>query len=159
MSRMIRLEPCQAGEGVYMGKSTNSPHFYMYHCFFRDLGVFLPFTQFECDFLNFFNSAPCQLHPNSWGFLRAFQVLCSVLGVEVSLPVFLHFYQLKIGVPPYGILSLSGSGDGGLFTLHAHSYKNFKQEFFRVALVDVNPLEDEAFYFGGLPKFPFYWCS
>nr|KYP32795.1 hypothetical protein KK1_046427 [Cajanus cajan] len=80
VSRMICLEPCQAGEGVYMGKSTDSPHFYMYRCFFRDLGVCLPFTQFECDFLNFVNSAPCQLHPNSWGFLRAFQVLCSVLG-------------------------------------------------------------------------------
>nr|KYP76916.1 hypothetical protein KK1_021178 [Cajanus cajan] len=75
---MIHLEPCQAREGVYTGKSTDSPHFYMYHCFFRDLGVCLPITQFECDFLNFVNSAPCQLHPNSWGFLRAFQVLCSV---------------------------------------------------------------------------------
>nr|KYP45288.1 hypothetical protein KK1_033163 [Cajanus cajan] len=130
----------------------------MYHCFFRDLGVCLPFTQFECDFLNFVNSAPCQLHPNSWGFLRAFQVLCTVLGIEVSLPVFLHFYQLKVGVPPYGILSLSGSRDGGLFTLYSQSYKNFKQEFFRVALVNVDPLEDGAFYFGGLPRFPFYWC-
>nr|KYP58587.1 hypothetical protein KK1_014001 [Cajanus cajan]KYP58591.1 hypothetical protein KK1_014005 [Cajanus cajan] len=102
----------------------------MYHCFFRDLGVFLPFTQFECYFLNFVNSAPYQLHPNSWGFLRAFQVLCTVLEIEVSLRVFLHFYQLKLGVPLYGILSLSGSRDGGLFTLYSQSYKNFKQEFF-----------------------------
>nr|KYP57883.1 hypothetical protein KK1_004165 [Cajanus cajan] len=141
-----------------MGKSTDPPHFYVFQCFFRDLGVFLPFTQFECNFLNFINSAPCQLHPNSWGFLRAFQVLCSALGIEVSLPVFFHFYQLKIGVPPYDILSLNGSRDGGLFTLYSQSYKNFKQEFFRVALVDVDPLEDEAFYFGGLSKFPFYWC-
>nr|KYP72868.1 hypothetical protein KK1_005472 [Cajanus cajan] len=153
---MIRLEPCQADEGVYMGRSTDSPHFYVYQCFFRDLGVCLPFTQFECDFLNFINAAPCQLHPNSWGFLRAFQVLCTVLGIEVSLRVFLHFYQLKMGVPPYGILSLSGSRDGGLFTPYSQSYKNFKQEFFRVALVGVDPLEDEVFYFGGLPRFPFY---
>nr|KYP31069.1 hypothetical protein KK1_049091 [Cajanus cajan] len=117
-----------------MGKSTDPPHFYMYHCFFRDLGVCLPFTQFECDFLNFVNSAPCQLHPNSWGFLRAFQVLCTVLGIEVSLPVFVHFFQLKVGVPPYGILSLSGSRDGGLFTLYSQSYKNLKQEFFESLL-------------------------
>nr|KYP76326.1 hypothetical protein KK1_020561 [Cajanus cajan] len=141
-----------------MGKSTDPPHFYVYQCFFRDLGICLPFTQFECDFLNFVNLAPCQLHPNSWGFLRAFQVLCSALGIEVSLRVFLHFYQLKIGVSPYGVLSLSGRTDGGLFTLYSQSYKNYKQEFFRVALVDVDPLEDGAFYFGGLPKFPFYWC-
>nr|KYP42889.1 hypothetical protein KK1_035703 [Cajanus cajan] len=155
---MIRLEPCQADEGVYMGGSTDPPHFYVYQCFFRDLGIRLPFTQFECDFLNFINSAPCQLHPNSWGFLRAFQVLCTVLGMDVSLRVFLHFYQLKIGAPPYCILSLSESKAGGLFTPYSQSYKKFKQEFFRVALVGVNPLGDEVFYFGGLPKFPFYWC-
>nr|KYP55736.1 hypothetical protein KK1_001961 [Cajanus cajan] len=77
-----------------MGRSTDPPHFYVYQCFFRDLGVCLPFTQFECDFLNFINATPCQLHPNSWGFLRAFQVLCTVLGIEVSLRVFLHFFPL-----------------------------------------------------------------
>nr|KYP32968.1 hypothetical protein KK1_046231 [Cajanus cajan]KYP32970.1 hypothetical protein KK1_046233 [Cajanus cajan] len=83
-----------------MGGVPNIPFFYMYQCFFRDLGVCLPFTQFECDFLNFINTAPCQLHPNSWGFLRAFQVLCSALGIGLSLPIFLHFYQLKLGDPP-----------------------------------------------------------
>nr|KYP35311.1 hypothetical protein KK1_043660 [Cajanus cajan] len=140
-----------------MGSTSDPPFFYMYQCFFRDLGVCLPFTQFECDFLNFVNSAPCQLHPNSWGFLRAFQVLCSTLGIEVSLPIFLHFYQLKLGVPLYGWASLSGSKAGGLFSLYSQSYKNFKQEFFRVRLVDVNPLEDGVFYFGGLPRFPLYW--
>nr|KYP50816.1 hypothetical protein KK1_027381 [Cajanus cajan] len=102
ISHMIRLEPCWADEGVYMGRSIDPPHFYLYQCLFRDLGVCLPFTQFECDFLNYINAAPCQLYPNNWGFLRAFQVLCTVLGIEVSLRVFLHSYQLKIGVPPYG---------------------------------------------------------
>nr|KYP34798.1 hypothetical protein KK1_044193 [Cajanus cajan] len=140
-----------------MGSSSDPPHFYVYQCLFRDLGVYLPFTQFECDFLNFINTAPCQLHPNSWGFLRAFQVLCSALGIEVSLPVFHHFYQLKMGVPLYGLMSLSGSRDGGLFSLYSQSYKNFKQEYFRVALVDVNPLEDGVFYLGGLLRFPLYW--
>nr|KYP47393.1 hypothetical protein KK1_031007 [Cajanus cajan] len=140
-----------------MGSSSDPPHFYVYQCHFRDLSICLPFTQFECDFLNFVNSAPCQLHPNSWGFLRAFQVLCSTLGVGLSLPIFLHFYQLKLGVLPYGWASLSDSKAGGLFSLYSQSYKNFKQEFFRVALQGVDPLQDEVFHFGGLPKFPFYW--
>nr|KYP49459.1 hypothetical protein KK1_028806 [Cajanus cajan] len=156
VSKFVRLEPCRPDERVYMGSSSEPPHFYGYQCLFRDLGVCLPFTQFECDFLNFINSAPCQLHPNSWGFFRAFQVLCSTLGIEVSLSVFLHFYQLKMGVPPYGLMSLNGRKAGGLFSLYSQSYKNFKQEFFRVALVGVDLLEDGAFYFGGLPKFPFY---
>nr|KYP63717.1 hypothetical protein KK1_018297 [Cajanus cajan] len=137
-----------------MGSSTDPPHFYVYQCFFRDLGVCLPFTQFECDLLNFINSAPCQLHPNSWRFLQTFQVLCSVLGIGVSLPVFLHFYQLKIGVPPYGFLSLSGSKDGGLFSLYSQSYKNFKQEFFWVVLVDVDPLEGGRSTSAGCRSFP-----
>nr|KYP37223.1 hypothetical protein KK1_041594 [Cajanus cajan] len=102
-----------------MGSSSDPPHFYVYQCLFKDLGVRLPFTQFECDFLNFINSAPCQLHPNTWGFFRAFQVLCSALGIEVSLPVFLHFYQLKMGVPPYGLMFLNGSKAGGLFSLYS----------------------------------------
>nr|KYP33856.1 hypothetical protein KK1_045258 [Cajanus cajan]KYP33858.1 hypothetical protein KK1_045260 [Cajanus cajan] len=72
ISKLIQLEPCQPGERVYMGGTSNPPFFYMYQCFFRDLGVFLPFSQFEYDLLNFVNSAPCQLHPDSWGFLRAF---------------------------------------------------------------------------------------
>nr|KYP65352.1 hypothetical protein KK1_011585 [Cajanus cajan] len=140
-----------------MGSTSDPPFFYMYQCFFRDLGVCLPFTQFECDFLNFVNSDPCQLHPNSWGFFRAFQVLCSTLGIGLSLPVFLHFYRLKLGIPPYGWASLSGSKAGRLFSLYSQSYKNFKQEFFRVGLKDVDPLKDEVFHFGGLPKFPFNW--
>nr|KYP60869.1 hypothetical protein KK1_023283 [Cajanus cajan] len=76
----------------------------------------------------------------------------------MSLQVFLSFYQLKLGAPPYGVLSLNGGKDGGLFTLYSQSYKNYKQEFSRVALVGVDPLQDEVFHFGGLPKFPFYWC-
>nr|KYP54844.1 hypothetical protein KK1_001044 [Cajanus cajan] len=158
ISQKIRLEPCSASEGVYMKRSVGSPSFYMYQSFFRDLGVCLPLTQFECDFLNYVNADPSHLHPNSWGFLRAFEVLCTVLGVEVSLRVFLSFYQLKAGAPPYGTLSLNGGKEGGLFTPYSQSYKNYREEFFRVTLVDVDPLEDGGFYFGGLPRFPFYWC-
>nr|KYP32155.1 hypothetical protein KK1_047220 [Cajanus cajan] len=51
-----------------MGGPSNPPFFYVYQCLFRDLGVCIHFTQFECEFLNFINSAPCQLHPSSWGF-------------------------------------------------------------------------------------------
>nr|KYP35655.1 hypothetical protein KK1_043296 [Cajanus cajan] len=140
-----------------MGGTPNTPFFYIYQCFFRDLGVCLPFSQFECDFLNFINMAPCQLHPNSWGFLRAFQVLCSALGIGLSLPVFLHFYQLKLGEPPLGWVSLNRSKAGGLFSLYSKSYKGFKQGFFRVRPKEADPLVDEVFHFGRLPRFPLLW--
>nr|KYP60392.1 hypothetical protein KK1_022796 [Cajanus cajan] len=91
ISKLIRVKPCQPGERVYMAGTLNTPFFYMYQCFFRDLGVCLPFMQFECDFLNFVNVAPYQLHPNSWGFLRTFQVLCSALGMGCRCPFFFIF--------------------------------------------------------------------
>nr|KYP64508.1 Retrovirus-related Pol polyprotein from transposon 17.6 [Cajanus cajan] len=119
VSELIRVEPCQPGERVYMPCIVNTPFFYMYRCFFRYLGVCLPFNEFECRFLRFINVTPCQLHPNSWGFLLAFQVLCSALGMNASLPVFLHFYQLKLGEPPLGWVSLSGSKAGGVFQLYS----------------------------------------
>nr|KYP45828.1 Myosin-J heavy chain [Cajanus cajan] len=88
VSKFIRLEPCRPDERVYMGGPSDPPFFYVYQCLFRDLGVCLPFSQFECDFLNFINSAPCQLHPNSWVFLRDFQVLCwgSIFELDSSQP-------------------------------------------------------------------------
>ncbi|MED6130905.1 hypothetical protein PIB30_005196 [Stylosanthes scabra] len=49
-------------------------HFiYMYECLFSKLGVRVPFTQFEQDVLFECRVAPTQLHPNSWGFMKAFQ--------------------------------------------------------------------------------------
>nr|KYP53103.1 hypothetical protein KK1_024924 [Cajanus cajan] len=129
ISKLIRLEPCQPDERIYMGGISNPPFFYMYQCFFRDLGVCLPFTQFKCDFLTFVNVAACQLHPNSWSFLRAFQVLCSTLGIRLSLPIFLHFYQLKLGERPYGWASLNGSKVGGCFRFTPSHTKASRMSF------------------------------
>ncbi|MCH99581.1 hypothetical protein A2U01_0020595 [Trifolium medium] len=73
--------------------------FYMYISLFTHLGVLLPFTSFECEVLRFANVAPSQLHPNSWSFVRAFEILCSALEVEPSVPVFFSFYQIR-GIEP-----------------------------------------------------------
>ena len=48
------------------------PFFYVYDFFFGQLGITLPFTQFETDLLWSCNVAPSQLHPNSWGFVKIF---------------------------------------------------------------------------------------
>ncbi|MED6107744.1 hypothetical protein PIB30_017010 [Stylosanthes scabra] len=61
-------------------------HFiYMYECLFSKLGVRVPFTQFEQDVLFECRVAPTQLHPNSWGFMKAFQ---SVRAIEGFHPFF-----------------------------------------------------------------------
>ncbi|MED6187807.1 hypothetical protein PIB30_079994 [Stylosanthes scabra] len=50
-------------------------HFiYMYECVFSKLKVRVPFTTFEQEVLYECRVAPTQLHPNSWGLMRAFQV-------------------------------------------------------------------------------------
>ena len=36
-----------------------------------------------------------QLHPNSWAFVRSFQILYGYLGVLPSVDVFLHFFEVK----------------------------------------------------------------
>jgi len=57
--------------------------------------VRLPFTSFERELLTEINTAPAQLHPNGWAFVRAFQILCGHLGVPPSVDVFLHFFEVK----------------------------------------------------------------
>ena len=51
------------------------PSFYAYEYFFSQLNVTFPFTAFETDLLWSCNIAPSQLHPNSWGFIKIFQLL------------------------------------------------------------------------------------
>nr|KYP44917.1 hypothetical protein KK1_033551 [Cajanus cajan] len=125
----LSIEPCSPDERIFFEVSTSPLYIYMYQCLFRDLGVVIPFTPFECEFLRKINVAPSQLHPNSWGFLWAFQILCLVMGMNPSLGIFMHFYQLKLGEPPFGWVSLSGSSNGGLFQIFSQSYKNFKRIF------------------------------
>ncbi|MED6142797.1 hypothetical protein PIB30_000996 [Stylosanthes scabra] len=70
-------------------------HFiYMYECLFSKLGVRVPFTQFEQDVLYECRVAPSQLHPNSWGFMKAFQTACWYLYLDLSLRVFFYFFHL-----------------------------------------------------------------
>ncbi|MED6206299.1 hypothetical protein PIB30_025360 [Stylosanthes scabra] len=70
-------------------------HFiYMYECLFSKLGVRVPFTQFEQDVLYECRVAPSQLHPNSWGFMKAFQTACWYLHLDLSLRAFFYFFHL-----------------------------------------------------------------
>ena len=49
--------------------------FFFYQTVFKRVGLRLPFTAFERELLTEINIAPAQLHPNSWAFVRAFQIL------------------------------------------------------------------------------------
>jgi len=68
---------------------------YVYKYMFKTYYMQLPFSNFECSMLTIMDVAPSQLHPNSWAFLRAFQILCHFLHIRSAVNKFMFFYQLK----------------------------------------------------------------
>ncbi|RDX98997.1 hypothetical protein CR513_18026, partial [Mucuna pruriens] len=103
----VRLRHCQLDEFVNNRTSSEeAPFFYAYESVFSKLGLKLPFTSFEQSVLRALNVAPSQLHPNSWAFVRAFELLCEDLGHAPSLGVFFWFFRVK-KAPKVGWMSLS----------------------------------------------------
>jgi len=82
------------GEPVCVDDRSNSgkPFFFLYQTVFKRVGLRLPFTTSERELLTEINIAPAQLHPNSWAFIRAFEILNGYLGLLPSVDVFLHFF-------------------------------------------------------------------
>jgi len=50
--------------------------FYMYASMFVKLHVCLPLDEFSMGVLRILNVVPTQLHPNCWGSLQAFRLIC-----------------------------------------------------------------------------------
>ena len=71
------------------------PFFFLYQMVLKRVGLRLPLTSFEKELLTEINTALAQLHPNSWAFVRGFQILCGYLGVPSFVDVFLHFFEVK----------------------------------------------------------------
>jgi len=111
---------------------------YMYVTLFEKLGLRLPFNTFEKELLTILNVSPCQLHPNSWAFIRAFQILCTHFGITPSSNMFLYFFELRA---PHKQLwaSLSGVSGRALLTLYNSSYKGFKGIFIKIVAPDHIP--------------------
>jgi len=91
---VCRVKP---GEPVCVDEraTRGSPFFFIYQMVFKQVGLRLPFTPFERELLTEMNTAHAQLHPNSWAFVRGFQILCGYLGIPPSVDVFLHFFEVK----------------------------------------------------------------
>ncbi|CAL5184260.1 unnamed protein product [Lathyrus oleraceus] len=148
--------PCFEEERVcWQHTDKNEPHFiYMYEFLFEKLLISLPFSKFQCDVLATLNVAPSQLHPNTWGFIRAFEILCSCVGVEPSPNKFLYFFQVKVS-GKVGWISASGRSGRRLLNGFYSSYKNWKNRFFKVGSVSASFLLKE---WGNSP-FPLQWTT
>ncbi|KAJ1390998.1 hypothetical protein SESBI_37017 [Sesbania bispinosa] len=160
-SSQILLEPCSADKYICFTPppSPTLPSFtFVYETFFTKLNLPLPFNQFHCQILRILNVAPTQLHQNSWGFIRAFEVLCAYHNFNPSVNVFFYFFQAKLGSGrPVGWTSLNGfSGRPILVVVHS-SYKDFKPRYFKLRGSDSYP--NLLFSTNGEPKFPLYWTK
>ncbi|RDX82531.1 hypothetical protein CR513_36661, partial [Mucuna pruriens] len=142
---IVTVTACRSREAVYMNSAEGSrPFFYLYDTLHSKLGIKLPFTHFEWSVLRALNVAPTQLHPNSWAFVRAFELLCEDLGKAPTL-----------GTDRVGWTSLSNRPKRKLLRPFLESYKAFKDRFFRVAPSDPNSrlLTDRD----GRQCFPLQW--
>ena len=124
--------------------------FFLYQTVFKRVGLCLPFTAFERELLTEINTAPTQLHPNSWAFIKTFEILCGYLGLLPSVDVFLHFFEVKKQGKSLWV-SFSGVAGRILLTLFQNSYKGWKGQFFRVCANKHNPTT--------LDGFPLYWVE
>ncbi|RDX72008.1 hypothetical protein CR513_48568, partial [Mucuna pruriens] len=114
-------------------------YFYLYDTLPLKLGVHLPFTHFERLILHVLNIVLTQLHPNSWAFVWAFELL-TIRWTE------------KVG---WSSLSI-WEGRPLMWPFH-ESYKFFKDQFFRVycGSTSLDLLTDPA----GEPHFPLSWTK
>jgi len=86
----MRVERVSAVECVCHGREgASADFFYVYSCMFVKLHVRLPLDNFTMGVLRLLNVAPTQLHPNSWGSLQAFRLLCKALWLEPTAESFL----------------------------------------------------------------------
>lgn len=120
-------ECCKLGEPVCMmcPRGVKDESTYMYVCLFEDLKIQMSFTSFESQVLIALNVTPTQLHPNSWGFIRGFEILCRALKLDPKVTVFFAFYRTN-GEGLGKWISFSNHAKRRLLTPFTTSYKEFK---------------------------------
>jgi len=131
--------------------------FHMYGAVLEEFGVRIPFTLFQMDVLRFLNVAPTQIRPNSWVFIRGFEILCEALDMVPSVGAFFHFYGTK-GVDKGSWVSISAHAGKSLFPSYA---SNFKKNW-RVSFMKVCAAKDSSTYVSSVNGeliFPLSWTN
>jgi len=148
----ISMLPCVPGEPVCGDERANNgvPFFFFYQAVFKRIGMRLPFSGFERELLTEINVSLAQLHPNSWGFVKAFDILCGYFGQTPSIDVFLHFFEVKKQGKSLWV-SFSSIAGRVLFTLFQQFFKGWRGKFFRVCCSDYDRT--------ALDDFPLYWVE
>ena len=117
---------------------------------FKKVKFRFPFTRFERELLTELDIAPAQFHPNSWAFVRAYQIICAHLGHPASVDVFLYLFEAKNPGDRLWV-SLNGVAGRSILSIFQQSYKDWKGKFVRVCCKDQYP--------SLLNGFPLYWVN
>ncbi|MED6113889.1 hypothetical protein PIB30_075013 [Stylosanthes scabra] len=107
---------------------------FVYEAIFTKIGVKIPFSEFEIEVLRECEIAPSQIHPNSWGFIRAYQVICREFGISTSLGVFHHLFNLTkpFSKDKQQWLSFRANQGRKVFEMYEESVKDFKNLCFKI---------------------------
>lgn len=102
-SSLIKLSACKDNERVFHGKE-NHPHdlFFTYTYMFREMYIQMPFNSFQMGVLKVLNTTPSQLHPNSWGYIEAFAIVCQVIRITLTLVIFLYHFRTRLNAKKGG---------------------------------------------------------
>ncbi|KOM48075.1 hypothetical protein LR48_Vigan07g177900 [Vigna angularis] len=153
----IKLVACRENERVFHGReSVAQDFFYFYSSLFYYMYIRLPLSVFQMEVLKTLNVASTRLHPNSWGYIQAFVVVCQALAIRPTTPLFLHFFRCR-PIAKRGWVSLISEPGDALLKQYSQSYRGFKDKFFRASILD----SGQAFFFheDGIPKFSLYWTQ
>jgi len=147
----IAVLPCTLGEPVCRDERAHDgvPFFYFYQVVFKTIGVRLPFSRFERELLTEINAASAQLYPNSWAFVKAFDILFGFLGCAPLVDIFLHFFEVKRKRNNLWV-TLNNVPGRVLLSPFQNSFTGWKGRFFKICCSDLVP--------SALDGFPLYWA-
>ncbi|CAI8601241.1 unnamed protein product [Vicia faba] len=152
--------------------------FPMYEVVLKDLGLRLPFNDFQMGVFSHLSLAPSQLHPNAIAFIRAFKLTCRFLRIEATISLFFRVFHLQwqSRVEKHSWVSLKQSKR--LFGMYMDSVRDFKDKCYILqpstqttldSLFDPATIMDEDGdscldtegnpEIGRISKFPIHWCS
>ena len=66
----------------------------MYDIVFREMGLRLPFSDFEVAIFRHLRLAPSQLHRNGITFMRAFEIVCDHLKIGATIQLFFYCFHI-----------------------------------------------------------------
>ncbi|MED6202827.1 hypothetical protein PIB30_109500 [Stylosanthes scabra] len=111
---------------------------WVYDYLFTRVRIRIPLTLFQQEVLRRGAVASSQLHPNSWAFIRSFELVCQALGLSVSWRLFFFFFKLttpkngNMDDSGRGFLSFRAHGKMKIFEFSDKS-SNFKEMYFKIS--------------------------